>query len=172
MRNRDNHRATDPQSAAPVAVPVLMHQLSERLTAASNYLKALQLRAAAEPPLVPAQSAAIVERVLGQLNEASQAFHRLQHSLAGAAIAGANGSRGYRVCFLNRFARGAETITACQRAIVIPAATSPEAAIEAAKQRFAELEGIPNWRIHASMIVEAGLLDDDAAATQEGGADP
>lgn len=41
-------------------------------------------------------------------------------------------------------------------------AVSCEAAIEAAKQRFTELEGIPNWQIHASFI-EAALLEGDAA---------
>jgi hypothetical protein len=41
-----------------------------------------------------------------------------------------------------------------------------EAAVEAAKQRFAELEGIPDWTLHASFI-EAGLLEDDAAAGSE-----
>ena len=64
---------------------------------------------------------------------------------------------------MNRFARGRNTITACQRTIVVPSAESREAAIEIAKQRFAEVEGIPNWQIHASFI-EAGLIEDDAAA--------
>ena len=53
--------------------------------------------------------------------------------------------------------------TACQRSIVIPSAESCEAAIEAAKQRFAELEGIPDWTLHVTFI-EAGLLEDDASA--------
>jgi len=36
-----------------------------------------------------------------------------------------------------------------------------------AKQRFAELEGIPSWQIHPS-IIEAGLLDsgDDASVAR------
>ncbi|MBV8088052.1 MAG: hypothetical protein JO139_00475 [Alphaproteobacteria bacterium] len=67
---------------------------------------------------------------------------------------------------MNRFARGRSTITACQRSIVIPDAESCEAAIEAAKQRFIELEGIPHWEIHASFI-EAALLEDDTAAARE-----
>jgi hypothetical protein len=66
---------------------------------------------------------------------------------------------------MNRFARGRNTITACQRSIVIPSAESREAAIEAAKQRFTELEGIPNWQIHASFI-EAALLEEDPAAAR------
>ena len=60
---------------------------------------------------------------------------------------------------MNRFARGRNTITVCQRSIVIPSAESREAA----KKRPAELEGILKRQIHASFI-EAGLLDDDAAA--------
>jgi hypothetical protein len=63
---------------------------------------------------------------------------------------------------MNRFARGRNTITACQRSIVISSAESREAAIEVAKQRFAELEGIPNWQIRAS-FTEAGRLEDAAA---------
>jgi hypothetical protein len=52
-------------------------------------------------------------------------------------------------------------MTACQRTIVIPSAPSREAAIEVAKQRFAELEGIRDWYIHASFI-EAGVIEEDA----------
>ncbi len=51
-------------------------------------------------------------------------------------------------------------MTACQRSIVVPSAESREAAIEAAKQRFAELEGVPDWTLHATFI-EAGLLEAD-----------
>jgi hypothetical protein len=67
---------------------------------------------------------------------------------------------------MNRFARGRNTITVCQRNIVIPSAESREAAIEVAKQRFAELEGISNWQIHASFI-DAGLLEENAATGRE-----
>jgi len=57
-------------------------------------------------------------------------------------------------------------ITACQRIIVIPAADSREAAIEAAKLRFAELEGIPDRTLHATFI-EAGRLEDASSADCE-----
>lgn len=40
----------------------------------------------------------------------------------------------------------------CQRSIAIRAAESAEQAIKTAKQRFAMLEGIRDWRIHAAMI--------------------
>ena len=45
---------------------------------------------------------------------------------------------------------------ACQRAIIIRSARNLERAIEAAKKRFARLEGIRDWKIHAALIeVEA-----------------
>ena len=67
------------------------------------------------------------------------------------------------LCFMNRFARGRNTRTACQRSIVIPSAVSRAAAIEVAKQRFAELESIPNWQIYPGWIV----LEDDASARRK-----
>ena len=58
----------------------------------------------------------------------------------------------YRVGFFNEFARGARLHKVCQRSIVIRCASSAEEAAEAAKRRFAQLEGIRDWRIHAAMI--------------------
>jgi hypothetical protein len=44
---------------------------------------------------------------------------------------------------------------------VIRAAPSPEWAVEAAKQQFAKLEGISDWKIHAALI-EAEPVDLEA----------
>jgi hypothetical protein len=140
----------------------LLHQLSERLTAAGNYLGAAQRRPAAEACHIHPPQAEILERALAQLEQAGEIVAHLRKSLDGSSRADAGAGPSYRVCFMNRFARGRNTITACQRSIVIPSAETREAAIEAAKQRFAELEGIPDWTLHATFI-EAGLLEEGIA---------
>jgi hypothetical protein len=62
----------------------------------------------------------------------------------------------YRVRFLNEIPRNDKLFRCCQRSIIIRSAPSAERAVEAAKKQFAELEGIPNWKIHAALIeVEA-----------------
>jgi hypothetical protein len=58
----------------------------------------------------------------------------------------------YRVCFINEIPRNAKLFRCCQRSIIIRSARTPERAIEAAKERFARLEGIRNWKIHATLI--------------------
>lgn len=58
----------------------------------------------------------------------------------------------YRVCFINQIPRGPGLFRCCQRSLVIRTARSPERAVEAAKQRFARLEGIRDWKIHAEII--------------------
>lgn len=64
--------------------------------------------------------------------------------------------RSYRVCFFNEIARNERLFRCCQRSILIRLARSPERAIEAAKKRFARLEGIRDWKFHAAFIeVEA-----------------
>ena len=60
--------------------------------------------------------------------------------------------------------RGRNTITAYQRSIVISLPHRARSRSRLAKQRFAELEGIPSWQIHPS-IIEVGLLDSTAAAS-------
>jgi hypothetical protein len=142
-----------------LARPALLHQLSERLMAAGNYLKAAQ-RGAAAPHTAP-ESAGLLGLAVSQIEEAGRLVHHLRETLAATPPVPDDAERNYRVCFFNRFARGRQKVTACQRTIVIRGAESREAAIDAAKQRFAEAESIPDWRIHASMI-EASLLDDDA----------
>ena len=58
----------------------------------------------------------------------------------------------YRVSFFNDIPRNEKLFHCCQRSIVVRAAPGPERAVEAAKKRFARLEGICNWNIHASRI--------------------
>ena len=128
-----------------------LHQLSERLTAARNDVVTAQCQLGmahhiSRPP------AELLERALAQLDQAGEIFLHLQKALDGSSPADNSVGRCYRVCFMNRFARGRNTITACQRSIVISSVESGKVAIEVAKQRFAELEGIPNWQIHASFI--------------------
>ena len=58
----------------------------------------------------------------------------------------------YRVCFINEIPRNEKLFRCCQRSIIIRSARTPERAIEAAKKRFARLEGIRDWKIHAALI--------------------
>ena len=58
----------------------------------------------------------------------------------------------YRVCFINEIPRNEKLFRCCQRSVVIRSARTPERAIEAAKKRFARLEGIRDWKIHAALI--------------------
>jgi hypothetical protein len=141
----------------------LLRQLSARLTAARNDVKAAQRRSESGRHRISRSPTEGLDRALEQFDQAGEILVQLEKALDGSSPADNRAGRCYRVCFMNRFVRGRNTITACQRSIVIPSAESREAAIEVAKQRFAELEGIPNWQLHASFI-EAGLLDDDAAA--------
>ena len=59
---------------------------------------------------------------------------------------------GYRVCFMNEIARNEKLFRCCQRSIIIRSARTSERAIEAAKKKFARLEGIRDWKFHASLI--------------------
>ena len=58
----------------------------------------------------------------------------------------------YRVCFINEIPRNEKLFRCCQRSIIIRSARTPERAIEAAKKRFARLENICDWKIHAALI--------------------
>jgi hypothetical protein len=66
----------------------------------------------------------------------------------------------YRVCFMNQFARNRTAYRICQRAVVIRCGHTRARAIEAAKKRFARLERIRDWRIHASEI-EVEMIESD-----------
>jgi hypothetical protein len=58
----------------------------------------------------------------------------------------------YRVCFINEIPRNEKLFRCCQRSIIIRSARTPGRAVEAAKKRFARLEGIRDWKIHAALI--------------------
>jgi hypothetical protein len=78
----------------------------------------------------------------------------------------------YRVSFINDIPRNEKLFHCCQRSMVVRAARSPERAVEAAKKRFARLEGICNWNIHAGRI-ELEVIDwpaktDDARSQAAG----
>lgn len=77
----------------------------------------------------------------------------------------------YRVHFKNRLAYGRQVFTPCQRTIEIRSAKNRERAIEAAKKRFARLERISDWHIHAS-IIEVEMAEPPAANRQSGAAPP
>jgi hypothetical protein len=52
----------------------------------------------------------------------------------------------YRVFFINEIPRNGKLFRCCQRSIVIRSARNRERAIEAAKKRFARLEGSPTGK--------------------------
>lgn len=133
------------------------HELSERLTAITNYLAAaLRLcETQSIPAAAPLRHTEILEKALGQVSRANEKVKRFRKLLEPAGI---NVGPVYRVCFLNEIARSNTIVRPCQRAIIIRSARSRERAIEAAKKRFARLEGIRDWRDHAKMI-EVSTID-------------
>ena len=52
----------------------------------------------------------------------------------------------YRVCFINEIPRNDRLFRCCQRSIVVPSAAGAEEAKEVAKEEFARLEGIRDWK--------------------------
>jgi hypothetical protein len=58
----------------------------------------------------------------------------------------------YRVRFINEIPRNERLFRCCQRSIIIRSAANAERAVEAAKEQFAELEGVRDWKIHAARI--------------------
>ena len=58
----------------------------------------------------------------------------------------------YRVCFINEIPRNDRLFRCCQRSIVVPSAAGAEEAKVVAKEEFARLEGIRDWKIHAALI--------------------
>jgi len=151
--------ARRPQRDFYEAHPAVCHELSERLTAITNYLAAaLRLSeiesVSAATPLCLTE---ILEKALVQINQANEEIKRFRKLLEPAEI---NVRPVYQVCFLNEFARFATVARPCQREIIIRSARSRERAIEAAKKRFARLEGIRDWRDHAK-IIEVSIIEDD-----------
>jgi hypothetical protein len=74
---------------------------------------------------------------------------------------GGSRMQSYRVCFINEIPRNEKLFHCCQRSILIRSARTRERAVEAAKKRFARLEGISNWKIHAALI-EIEPVDSEA----------
>jgi hypothetical protein len=135
------------------------HELSERLTATTNYLAAALRLCESESvtAVMQRRHIEILEKALGQIDRANEGVRQLRKRLTvGTMTAGPV----YRVCFLNESARFDTVVRACQRAIVIRRARSRERAIEAAKKRFTRLEGIRDWRDHAN-IIEVSTIDDN-----------
>jgi hypothetical protein len=134
-----------------------LYELSERLTATTNYLAAgLRLsEIEAAPAAVAPIHAEILEKAFGQVSRANEVIRRFRRLLDPAKT---KTGPVYRVCFLNEFARFSNVVKPCQRTIIIRSARSRERAIEAAKKRFARLEGIRDWRTHAT-IIEVSLVD-------------
>jgi hypothetical protein len=58
----------------------------------------------------------------------------------------------YRVRFINEIPRNERLFRCCQRSILIRSAANAERAVEAAKEQFAQIEGIRDWKIHAALI--------------------
>ena len=51
-----------------------------------------------------------------------------------------------------------KTVNVCQRSIDVRSAPSPGRAVEVAKERFACLENVPNWLLHADYVEVDGPL--------------
>ena len=151
--------AQRPQRDLHEAQLTVCHELSERLTAITNYLAAaLQLfEIESVSAAMPLRRTEILEKALGQVNQANSEIKRFRKLLT---VGGIKAGPVYRVCFLNEFARFNTVVRPCQRAIIIRSTRSCERAIEAAKKRFARLEGIRDWRDHAKMI-EVSIIEAD-----------
>lgn len=81
------------------------------------------------------------------------------------------GVHDYRVDFFNTFARNRATYRVCQRSIVVRKVCCPGHARAIAELRFAELEGVCDWRIHAAEaevipIDRGGELGSDGAPAE------
>jgi hypothetical protein len=134
-----------------------LHELSERLTATTNYLAAGLRLSEMESALAvrPLRHTEILEKAFGQVSRANEVIRRFRKLFDPPKI---KAGPVYRVCFLNEFAKFSNVVRPCQRTIIIRSARSRERAIEAAKKRFARLEGIRDWRTHAK-IIEVSIVD-------------
>jgi hypothetical protein len=147
--------------AREASLTAIGHELSERVMAIGNYLEAASRLCEVGPTAVFApHSAEMLQKALTQTQEAGRAIRQLRKVLTGEGPGHPTALRSqqnscnpaYRVHFINRFARGSAVIRACQRTIPIRSARSPERAIEAAKKRFARVERIHDWNIHAQIV--------------------
>src|SRR5579871_2273569 len=69
------------------------------------------------------------------------------------------GLTSYRVCFFNEIPRNDRIFKCCQRSNVVRSAASPEQGVAAAKEQLLRLEGVRDWRIHASCIAVAEVKE-------------
>src|SRR6266446_3399430 len=70
----------------------------------------------------------------------------------------------YRVLFFKRLTNSyGRSCNICQRSIEIASMPSSERAVAAAKNRFAQLEGVPDWRLRADTVEVTSLLLDSTA---------
>jgi len=169
-RGRASPDKTTPSGQLPRSLPqrelceaylAALHELSERLTATTNYLAAglrlSEIESAAAA--LPLRHTEILEKAFGEVSRANELIRRFRKLLDPAKI---KVGPVYHVCFLNEFARFNVVVRRRQRTIIIRSARSRERAVEAAKKRFARLEGIRDWRTHAKIIevsiVNAGSL--------------
>jgi hypothetical protein len=63
----------------------------------------------------------------------------------------------YCVRFFKTVSSHGKTVNVCQRSIDIRSAPSPGRAVEVAKERFACLENVPDWLLHADYVEVDGL---------------
>jgi hypothetical protein len=73
----------------------------------------------------------------------------------------------YRVDFFNTFARNEKIHKVCQRSIITSACCAEEARAIAAA-RFAELEGVRHWSIHAAEVEVVPIGEEPAASGGHG----
>ena len=76
----------------------------------------------------------------------------------------------YRVSFFNELTNSRGTLyKVCQRSVEIRTARSLDRAVEAAKKRFARLENVGEWRLHARLFEVEPLVEaQDAVALVDG----
>ena len=67
----------------------------------------------------------------------------------------------YRVSFFNELTNSRGTLyKVCQRSVEIRTARTLDRAVEAAKKRFARLEHVGEWRLHARLFEVEPLLEE------------
>ena len=72
----------------------------------------------------------------------------------------------YRVSFFNELTNSRGTLyKVCQRSVEIRTARSLDRAVEAAKKRFARLEHVGEWRLHARLFEVEPLVEDADGGT-------
>lgn len=141
------------------------HELSERLTAVTNYLTVLDNRCTRGADADPPAPAEILDKALAQATQAGVAMRQLRALLDGPPADKRRG-RAYRVSFVNEIANAGGLFRPRQRSLVVHSAHSRKQAVEIAKKRFARLEGVADWRIRAGAI-EVERIEELAVAEGE-----